>query len=389
MDEWLAAESGALRRSWDRHAAAMLRDYLVAGVEDPRINVQSVLTRHFLLAALFGNRWAELRRAELRFAAVMNWFLAHPEALADGESRAAVLHALRRGADNAEGLELPAFLGAVFRELPLRGGGVLVPNYLADLLSPGDPRPQPNPETPAAISPAARASSHSPGERGGECSHTRGQQLLASPPASVFEHAWRTVLDQETPASAPLTVLEPACGSANDYRSWDRFGFTRHVAYTGLDISEKNVANARALFPEARFEVGNVLALDVADRAFDCVVVQDLLEHHSPRALPVAVRELGRVARAALCVGFFSMEETGDHVVRPVDDYHWNTLSMGRTRALFAAEGFDATVLHIGSFLRWLTGQGETHNPHAYTFVLARGRQDGECRATTTPGAVA
>ena len=44
----LQEESDKLARSWMQHDAGMLRDYLVAGVEDPRLNVQSVLSRHFL-----------------------------------------------------------------------------------------------------------------------------------------------------------------------------------------------------------------------------------------------------------------------------------------------------------------------------------------------------
>ena len=55
-----------------QHDAAMLRDYLVAGVEDPRINLQSVLSRHFLTYTLTGERFSGLMEQELRFAAAMN-----------------------------------------------------------------------------------------------------------------------------------------------------------------------------------------------------------------------------------------------------------------------------------------------------------------------------
>jgi hypothetical protein len=43
-----------------QHDAGMLRDYLVAGVEDPRLNLQSVLSRHFLARALTGERFRAL-----------------------------------------------------------------------------------------------------------------------------------------------------------------------------------------------------------------------------------------------------------------------------------------------------------------------------------------
>ena len=60
------------------------------------------------------------------------------------------------------------------------------------------------------------------------------------------------------------------------------------------------------------------------------------------------------------------------NAVRPVEDYHWNTLSVERMRELFAQHGFEGQVVHIGSFLRWATGCDQTHNPNAYTFLLHR-----------------
>jgi hypothetical protein len=53
-----------------------------------------------------------------------------------------------------------------------------------------------------------------------------------------------------------------------------------------------------------------------------------------------------------------------------VDEYHWNQLSMVRMKELFAAGGFVAQVLHIGTFLRQQVGCEQTHNPNAYTFLL-------------------
>jgi hypothetical protein len=64
------------------------------------------------------------------------------------------------------------------------------------------------------------------------------------------------------------------------------------------------------------------------------------------------------------------MDETRDHTVREVDEYHWNTLSMSRVREAFAEQGFTGQVMHIGAFLRHQTGCEFTHNPNAYTFWL-------------------
>ena len=69
MEESLRLETEKLVRSWIQYDAPFLRDYLVADVEDPRINVQSILSRHFLIATLFGEKVRELVLHELRFAA--------------------------------------------------------------------------------------------------------------------------------------------------------------------------------------------------------------------------------------------------------------------------------------------------------------------------------
>lgn len=330
MDDFLRLESEKLARAWRQHDAVHLRDYLVTGVEDPRINVQSVLTRHFLIAALFEAKFDLLMEEELRFAGAMNW-LRHPASESETpEARAALLHALRRRADNAEGVPIPPFLTQLFGRLPARAGDVSVPNYLEPFLT----------------------------------DNARFNLL------DTFQRLWADGLESEIPQA--VRVLEPACGSANDYRALANYGIARLVDYTGFDLCEKNVTNARALFPGVRFEVGNVFEIPAADGAFELSFVHDLFEHLSPAALPVGIRELCRVTRRGLCVGFFQMDEIPEHIVRPVDEYHLNTLSLARTQALFAEQGFDVQPLHIGSYLRWRIGCAETHNPNAYKFLAFR-----------------
>jgi len=338
MDETLQRETEALRHSWERHDAAFLRDYLVAGVEDPRINVQSVLTRHFLLGLLFGDRFAALRAQELKFAAACNWLLSLQDELAEKEGRAALRFGLERGAENVEGLVIPRYAHELWRALPASADGVEIPNYLAVLLA-SEPAPS---------------------------------GLLGSPAADTFTGLWKARLAEQAIPEPRFSVLELACGSANDYRAFAACGLARLLDYAGLDLSAKNIANAREQFPTARFEVGNALAIAAADRAFDCVFVHDLFEHLSPEALPVAVAECCRVTRRAACLGFFSLAEVTDHVIRPLVEYHWNTLSVERLVALFRGHGFAATVIHIGTFLKWLTGDASAHNPDAYTIVVQR-----------------
>jgi hypothetical protein len=329
-DDFLKQETAKLARSWMRHDATELGGYLVAEVEDPRVNVQSVRARHFVLAAFFGSKFGGLMDHELRFAAAMNWLRRRATEMDAPEARAALLHALQRGADNAEGIEIPVFLTKLFARLPAQAGDASVPNYLEQFLI----------------------------------------EDASLRPLDTFQELWADVLEGEIPEG--VRVLEPACGSANDYHFLASYGLARLVDYTGFDLCEKNVRNACAQFPSARFEVGNAFEIAAADGAFELSFVHDLFEHLSPKALAVAIRELCRVTRRGLCVGFFQMDEMPEHIIRPVDEYHWNTLSQARTQALFAEQGFDVQPLHIGTYLRWRTGCAETHNPQAYTFLAFR-----------------
>src|SRR5437879_794841 len=113
MHSSLKLESEKLARSWMQHEAAKLRDYLVAGVEDPRINLQSIFSRHFLLRSLFAGKFSAPMEHECRFAAVMNWLTALT-ANTDSEELAVILHALQHGADNAEGIQIPGFILKTF-----------------------------------------------------------------------------------------------------------------------------------------------------------------------------------------------------------------------------------------------------------------------------------
>ena len=200
MEPNLKLETEKLSRSWLRHDAGWLNDYLVAGVEDPRLNLQSVFSRHFLIYALAGNQFEPLMEQEYRFAAAQNWFLELGSVVAEAEEMQALLHALRVGADNAEGLEIPRWVVKLFGALPAEACGVQVPNYLERLLT------------------------HSRFES--------GKILPDADALNLFAGLWQDALrkmggeiasgltcgndSSRRPLQGMMTVLEPACGSANE-----------------------------------------------------------------------------------------------------------------------------------------------------------------------------
>jgi hypothetical protein len=73
------------------------------------------------------------------------------------------------------------------------------------------------------------------------------------------------------------------------------------------------------------------------------------------------------------------MDEIPEHLLRPLEDYYWNLLSLSRIKESFAVRGFVAQAVHIGTFLLRQVGSSHTHNPNAYTlFFTKRETQSGE-----------
>ena len=313
MDDALRAETDNLIKSWQHHDASMLRDYLVADVEDPRLNAQSILTRHFLIDAVAEGRFSALMEQELRFSAAMNWLLEFTRAQTSPEDYAAIRHALELGADNAEGIAIPGFAGKLFRTLPVEADAVSIPNYLREFLDRATAQTEPARLDAATLSlferawasvlevlpgapvsgPASAESRREPrrvGDRRSARSVAAGDELTRMP-------------------AARLSAIEPACGSANDFRFLHAFGIDRWLDYTGFDLCAANVANARAMFPQARFVEGNVFAIPAADKSCDLCFTHDLFEHLSPAGCERALAEVCRVTRQGLCLGFFNMHE--------------------------------------------------------------------------------
>lgn len=89
--------------------------------------------------------------------------------------------------------------------------------------------------------------------------------------------------------------LEAGCGKAWMSARLAENGFS----VSGIDISEKAVAHARALFKklglEGSFEIGDVRRMPYKSSSFDCVYAGGLIEHFEDYSL--AVKEMARVLK--------------------------------------------------------------------------------------------
>jgi hypothetical protein len=314
----------------------MLDNYLVSDVEDPRINVQSIISRAFLIDSIWPDKFAGLIREEIRFGICLSFILRFVKGNCSQESRRCLLETLENGADTCNGLQIPPYLSLAF-ELASDGRAEL-PDYITEAL------------TAATFD---------------------GDELLGDSALSTFEQIWHSILSGRK--ADRISVLEPACGSANDYRYLHSFGVSRFLQYAGFDICDKNIANAHRRFPGVCFEIGNALDIPAEDDSYDFLFVHDLFEHLSPAALNASLAEICRVTRRQACLSFFNMAEIDEHVVKPVGLYHWNTLSLREVLSVLMNSASSFDVIHIDTLLKSNYGCADYHNKEAYSLIVTFG----------------
>jgi ubiquinone/menaquinone biosynthesis C-methylase UbiE len=290
------AERFLLERQWAAIPAGMLERYLVSGYQNPRINVQSILLRHFLTDQLIADGLDELKDAELRLAVELN-----------------------------ETLRL--------RALEL---GVTMGSYL-------------NPRKHAAV--------------------RRVDEAIADR-QDEYVNRWRELLENRQ--GPRISMLELACGSANDYRTFVDSGLGAHIDYRGIDLTVKNIENARRRFPNIAFEVGDVRDVQHPDRSFDFVVASDIFEHLSIDGMERTLSEAVRLARRGVALTFFNMADVADHIVTPRKTYFWNRLSRARIEERLLAEFDSVRVIPIAAWLSERFGYEHTYNTHAYSIFALR-----------------
>ena len=326
MNNSYYSENELLRCSWQRHDTETLDRYLVSGVEDPRINVQSILTRALLCDLLFPGRYSHLIDEELRFGYVMTWLATQ---LDRGVEKCSLLTAIK---ENRSEL-CPGFIVDSFRRVQENDCSHI--DYITTALD----------------------------DRSAESG-------LLPESLDAFQRIWHSELGNASHGG--YLLFEPACGSANDYRFLSSFGFARFVRYTGIDIAPKNIDNARRRFPDIDFRIGDLLNNDMPDDSFDFSFVHDLFEHLSLEAMHRAVEELLRMTRREVWFHFFNAANMSSHQVRSVGAYHWNCLSIGKMISLVEQSASQVHVIPIVELARNKFDFQDYYNPGAYTIIASR-----------------
>jgi len=130
---------------------------------------------------------------------------------------------------------------------------------------------------------------------------------------------------------SPITILEIGCGSANEYEGFVATGIAQNLIYTGIDISERNIDNARRRYPEVDFKVGDILTDDFDERSYDVVLMKDVLEHMSLQACHFCLDRAISISRFIVLIAFFNEDAMAtEHTIQPLRLYHWNRYSRCR-----------------------------------------------------------
>ncbi|MER7348235.1 methyltransferase domain-containing protein [Streptomyces aurantiacus] len=154
-----------------------------------------------------------------------------------------------------------------------------------------------------------------------------------------------------TTDAAPGPVAELGCGPGQTTAHLRDLG----LDVFGVDLSPVMIDLAREAYPDLRFEVGSMDALDLADGALRGVVSWYSVIHTPPRELPPYFAEFGRIVEPGglLLLAFFESEgepvTAFDHKV--VTAYRWPIDDL-------AELAVDAGFTEVGRMLRE-PGEGE------------------------------
>ncbi len=142
---------------------------------------------------------------------------------------------------------------------------------------------------------------------------------------AVRFEAQLTVLDRITPGELP-ELLDLGCGPGLLLDYLAATGRLDRVRYRGIDLSPAMIATAQARWPDASFEVRDILADSLAPQSVDAVVMNGVLTERQtiPRAQMVAMAEALVQATFAAARHGIAFNAMSRHVDWERDDlFHW------------------------------------------------------------------
>jgi len=112
-------------------------------------------------------------------------------------------------------------------------------------------------------------------------------------------HPIRRLMAEE--AKIGENVLDVACGQCMSYPFFRIAG----LRYVGIDITKKFIDVSRERYSGIELHEANALNMPFNDASFETVCCKDLLEHLSPADVQPLIREMWRVTKLKMMIGFF------------------------------------------------------------------------------------
>jgi SAM-dependent methyltransferase len=328
-------EEQNLQRHWSGLSHSYLKSYLIHAEENPAINPQSVFLRGCIADRLFNQDFSSLINDEILFSTCACFALQRNEN--DELREIAEIISSHASLDN-----LPNFLCETIQSN----------EHQFDLFE--------------LVSEIAKCT-------------VIGFEYFNSP----FRSLWRNRVKGRSTAN--LKLLEIGCGSANDYRYWDTYGLADYIQYTGIDISRKNIENAKKLYPETNFQEANGCRLDLNGNAYEVVLCFDVLEHLSASGTEDMLNEMTRLSSDEIWISLFNgtLESRSSYQMK--DDYHWNSLSLTELSEFLEKRGFKSTVMSISTELETRFEGYSHYNPNAYLLFGTKKADPPSEPIATTP----
>ncbi|WP_330250526.1 class I SAM-dependent methyltransferase [Nocardia sp. NBC_00565] len=184
-----------------------------------------------------------------------------------------------------------------------------------------------------------------------------------------FDRAMLAVFAELVRASGPLRVLDIGCGPGYVTDHLRTLGLQSQ----GIDLSPEMIALARRAYPDLRFELGDMTAIDLPNAGLGGVFSRSSIIHTPPEQLPAVFAEFHRVLApgAHLLLTFQASDDTSqvawpfDHAVALA-----YRLSVGRVADLLREAGFQEMARQITA-----PEQDKVRGFH-YGYLLARRSAD-------------
>lgn len=306
-------ENSKLRASWNCLPAEHLDNYLMQGEQDQRINIHSILNRALLVDSLWPGKFDGLITEEFRFGLVMTWIL---QQLQEDVTRKQLLDSIMTGAGEDGSADVPDLVATT--ALYLQSDDCPLPDYIAESLLFVDRN---NPDA-----------------------------LLPETALNIFQNIWsNTLQDLESPG---MDVLEIACGSGNDFQAIRNANIEPYISYSGLDISSKNISNARHKFPGVDFFEASILDSAIPDDSYDVVFAHDVIGHLSGEGMDRALGEIMRISRSEIWIHCFNAVDIDQHEIIPYFQYHRNRISISQFAKTLEDGGFSVEVIKLPDMLK-------------------------------------